>query len=701
MLGDSDLDYAGERIRIISTRIQDHRKPSNHVTGPAHEDHAVSVNTASDLDVPVFTKASGALEAGLRIETFAYGHITEPRRVQLRGRQESPSHDSYISLFYDLWFVANLNVFASVSQTKAPCNCAPSRDSLGQIHGITDAATLRSFVGYIFLLWTTWLMTSIYDVRFTSESILERCCRGAHLGVMTGFAVIATSFNPEKQIASVYQAMSFFLTVSRFVLAIQYALSGWQVRKFKHGRRPLFATAAFHLAAAVAYLVIAFRYQVGRNSRGYIAWYVISLVEMALHLVCSQFSPVLTFIGSHFGERFNLLTLIVIGEGVIILAKNITLVVKDTYLKDATLTLYFDWMHGEDESMSTRHQVCWAALHLPFHIAMLLLVEGANQFISWWRISESIDIASNKLLNLDDVDPTSEAVANALGQRVLAWLDKYPPLDILDSYKEINTTLNQIRSLPDSFWGNNTIPDSDPTMVQWTNDVTELFITMVSGIFNNFDVEAPEETTNNATIAARDSNSVLPQSEMLETIATRFRLVFIYAFLCAGIVLLFLTIMHIISKQRGWTPFNLFRTAICIALALGLALTTLVATNEVAVDTFMGSPWMLPTITLSYFTALVLTHLPHPRRFGLGKYGRGTYKEVHERQHGSDDMPLKHTVTQIIITRPSRDFDPYEGRTGVFMSAEAGMASPGYNNTFDTFHHELQSPPNGVAPGFI
>lgn len=165
-------------------------------------------------------------------------------------------------------------------------------------------------------------------------------------------------------------------------------------------------------------------------------------------------------------------------------------------------------------------------------------------------------------------------------------------------------------------------------------------------------------------------------------------------------MLLFPTVMHIISKQRGWTPFNFFRTAICIALALGLALITLVATNEGAVDTFMGSPWMLPTITLSYFTALVLTHLPHPRGFGLGKFGRGTYKEVFKQQHGGDEVPLKHVVTQIIITRPSRDFDPYEGRTGVFMSAEAGMASPDYNATSDA-PHLLQSPPNGVAPGFL
>lgn len=59
---------------------------------------------------------------------------------------------------------------------------------------------------------------------------------------------------------------------------------------------------------------------------------------------------------------------------------------------------------------------------------MLRLVEGTNQLISWWRMSESIEIASNKLLDLSDVDLTSDAVADALSKRVLAWLGKYPSL---------------------------------------------------------------------------------------------------------------------------------------------------------------------------------------------------------------------------------------------------------------------------------
>lgn len=74
---------------------------------------------------------------------------------------------------------------------------------------------------------------------------------------------------------------------------------------------------------------------------------------MVLHLSFSNLSDVLTFNGTHFGERLNLLTLIILGEGkrsilvhprdiylihmrlgCIILAKSVTLLVKDTFIKD-------------------------------------------------------------------------------------------------------------------------------------------------------------------------------------------------------------------------------------------------------------------------------------------------------------------------------------------------------------------------------
>ncbi|KAK8125377.1 uncharacterized protein PG998_001136 [Apiospora kogelbergensis] len=688
MSKETELDYAKGRIGIVASRISHSTKAPAHTHGHGNDDEHQPglVHRPSYLDLPVFTKSHAA---------------------------------SHFELFYDLWFVANLNVFASV-------------------HDITNEKTLRSFVGFITygppflppgtsidltpgrLLWTTWLMTTIYDVRYTSDSILERCCRAVHLGVMTGFAEIGTSFKPDEQIESVYKAMSWFLAISRFVLALQYALSAWQVRKFLHGRRPLLATAGFHLLAAVAYVVISTRYETGKTSRAYIAWYVLGLLEVALHLLSSQFSPVLTFLGSHFGERLNLLTLIVMGEGVIILAKNITLVVKDTYLKDPSMKLwspaligivtsstaliyiifqlYFDWMHGED-NMSKKHQVWWAALHLPFHIALVLLVEGTNQFIIWRRISESIGIASYKLLNLDwDKISTSDAVTRELEKRVSYWLEKYPPPDLLNAAQGVNTTLSHIRQLPNSFWNDTNVSDTDPAFVEWSKDINDLFFTMVRGIFNNFGVEEPERSGKKSD--AQAASSKFPRGHRPNGMARDHCRKFIYAFLCAGFVLLFLTIMHIISKRQGWSPFNYVRTGVCLAISICLLLITTMATNEDAINNFMGSPWMLPIITLSYFTALVLTHLPHPRGFWLGKFRRGVYKGVEEQrlQHGMANVPLKHVPARVVVTRPSRDDDPHEGRRGVFTASELHMVpSPGYDATFDA-NDPLRSPTHGGTP---
>lgn len=160
---------------------------------------------------------------------------------------------------------------------------------------------------------------------------------------MVGFAEIGTAFEPDSQIKSVFRAMSFFLMFSRLVLAIQYGVVAWQIRKYSHGRKPMILTAFVHLVAAAIYFGISFRYDTGKNSRVYVVWYIVGIVEMAAHLLFSQLTEVLTFHGTHLGERMTLLTLIVLGEGAIILAKNVTLVVKDTYLKDASLSVWSEY----------------------------------------------------------------------------------------------------------------------------------------------------------------------------------------------------------------------------------------------------------------------------------------------------------------------------------------------------------------------
>lgn len=176
---------------------------------------------------------------------------------------------------------------------------------------------------------------------------------------MIGFAEIGTNFDPNNQIVSVFRTMSLFLAVSRLVLFLQYGLVAFQIRKYADGPRPMFFTAFLHLCAAAIYFGVSFRYDLGKSSRVFLVWYIGGVVEMSLHLSLSQLSHVLTFLGTHLGERLNLLTLVILGEGkptlverhginadilyavgCIILAKSITLLVKDTFVKNASYTMW-------------------------------------------------------------------------------------------------------------------------------------------------------------------------------------------------------------------------------------------------------------------------------------------------------------------------------------------------------------------------
>ena len=88
-------------------------------------------------------------------------------------------------------------------------------------------------------------------------------------------------------------------------------------------------------------------------------------------------------------------------------------------------------------------------------------------------------------------------------------------------------------------------------------------------------------------------------------------------FISAGLVLILLMLMAIVSKRRGWSLFNMFRTALVFSIGIGLSLVSLISLNPKLAANFLTTPWPLPTITICFFTVLIITHLPHPPRIVL------------------------------------------------------------------------------------
>lgn len=58
-------------------------------------------------------------------------------------------------MFFDLFFAANYEVF-------------------GDTQRVTSHSKFKAYIGYFSLLWLTWFMVTLYDVRFTTDSMFGR-----------------------------------------------------------------------------------------------------------------------------------------------------------------------------------------------------------------------------------------------------------------------------------------------------------------------------------------------------------------------------------------------------------------------------------------------------------------------------------------------------------------------------------------------
>ncbi len=194
---------------------------------------------------------------------------------------------------------------------------------------------------------------------------------------------------------------------------------------------------------------------------------------------------------------------------------------------------------------------------------------------------------------------------------------------------------------------------------------------------------------------------------------------FYYAFIAAGIVLFLMNLLFVVSRTKKFTPFNYVRTGLNVLLALGLCLVTLLGVNETAMDNYNGTPWILPTICLTFFVVLIINHLPHPSRFWARSRGRhndeGTaFLGEHSRKRSDEasaKAPIYH-VTQSYHNAPNQEnatgYDnatAYSNNAAAYPNATAYQTDPSYhnataynsNNNNDISYHSDASYNNGSS----
>jgi len=130
-------------------------------------------------------------------------------------------------------------------------------------------------------MWCTWLQTSLFDVRFSTDSVINRVCKAISFGVMTGFSIVSSQYDPELLAESTYyfnnpykafRALALVLMVSRLVLAAQYGMVLYYIKDYPKTYKPLLLTMGVMFAASMGFLGTYFGFPGGENKHTQTAW---------------------------------------------------------------------------------------------------------------------------------------------------------------------------------------------------------------------------------------------------------------------------------------------------------------------------------------------------------------------------------------------------------------------------------------------
>ncbi|KKK13945.1 hypothetical protein AOCH_002948 [Aspergillus ochraceoroseus] len=281
-----------------------------------------------------------------------------------------------IELFFDLFFVANLSTFTAT-------------------HEINNVEALGAYIGFLGVIWFTWLQVTMFDIRFARDSIFERICKAIQLAAMVGFASAGTRFTTHVREDNVwaFQSLSLFLGGSRILLAVQYSVGIYFLRnEMRKAAKSLCIIVATLFVSSLVHIgmFFAFGKQNGARSNVWTVWFVLFGFEMWIVMGLSCITPDIGFQDTHLNVRMGLLTLIIIGEGVISVTRIVNKTVRPggwtkwsfVHILGVTTNVYFIWQEYFDltprRAFGKYAQQIWAQLHFPFHVALVLLLEGSQ-----------------------------------------------------------------------------------------------------------------------------------------------------------------------------------------------------------------------------------------------------------------------------------------------------------------------------------
>ena len=451
------------------------------------------------------------------------------------------------------------------------------------------------------MLWFTWLQISLFDVRFGTDSVFERICKGLQFGIMAGFAVVGPGYKigwtaddkEAPQAILAFKTLSLIVMLSRMILVVQYAVVLWWLRPYKKVVLPMLSHITILFVTAMVFLGLFFSLTPESGASSMLAWYITIGFETAIILLVSGRYRFLTFRRTCIYERLGLLTLIILGEGIIGLCSSIQKIGSDLHfgsdivgmIISGIVIIYCLWMlyfdQIETNRVGTLRQQLWIMTHFPFHVAILLVVEGVSQLCVWRKL---IDVVNALMGSLDALDNKDNVDASMLLHGLME--DFFKPFEENAGHRKVEQP-----DLDDLF--------SDLSLA--TNetvagDTTQRILAHgVNFAAESFGIEPPEKSREHA-----ESEMDVVNSLTTETFDT----IFVYFFIAAGLALIIASVLFLLGKRHkiradyiNLTVRTLAGAGLALLVTMGLSKDPNIARSATA---FAWSAWVLPSVAITY-----------------------------------------------------------------------------------------------------
>lgn len=277
----------------------------------AHHKTTISahVDSLEEDHAGLKTRKAVILQRRLQENLPAFGQLVEHAdQHELRYHEREDARN--IELLLDLFFVAIFSTFT-------------------KNHEINSNEALSSYAVYFGVIWASWLQACLYDVRFGFDSMFERFTKAVQMCMFIGFASATGCLNMDpasqakkKGELSGFGSLNVLMIVSRALFSLQYFAAYWLVgSKHRPAKVPLLLTSGMYAVASLIYSLL-FKFVLLDTGRvqGFYGYYVILAFELSVISTLAARYECVSFRDTHLHKRLMVLTLMILGEGVIVCA---------------------------------------------------------------------------------------------------------------------------------------------------------------------------------------------------------------------------------------------------------------------------------------------------------------------------------------------------------------------------------------------